>query len=142
MLDNRYKIDLLPHLDCRFARGISKEIRKLKRFIGYAAILALLSAPAFAAKNSGRINLQTPVTVGTTKLPAAEYTVTWSEIGSNAKVTLSHGKTVVTVPAKVVEQKHDTTSIQTNEKGGTSILLGIDLKDVSVEFAPSKGSGE
>ena len=114
----------------------------MKRFIGYAALLALISVPAFAAKNSEKINIGTPVTVGATQLPAAEYTVTWNETGPNAQVTLTRGKSVVTVPAKVVEQKHDNTSVQTDNKGGVSILLGIDLRKVSVEFKSSQSSGE
>jgi hypothetical protein len=115
----------------------------MKRFIGYAAMLALVSAPAFAAKNSENIKIDHPVTVGTTQLPAAEYKVTWNEIGSNAQVTLAHGKSVVTLPAKVVEQKHFTVSLQTDEdKGGASLLLGINLSKVTVEFTSSPSSGQ
>jgi hypothetical protein len=59
----------------------------MKRFVGYAAMLALLSAPAFAAKNSSTVTISEPVTVGTTQLPAAEYHVTWTGTGSSAQVT-------------------------------------------------------
>jgi hypothetical protein len=114
----------------------------LKRFIGYAAMLALVSAPAFAANNSAKITIGSPVTVGTTQLPAADYKVTWDETGPNAKVTLTHGKSVVTLPAKVVEQKHDYVSIRTDNKHGASVLIGIDLSKVSVDFKPASASGE
>jgi hypothetical protein len=114
----------------------------MKKFIGYAAMLALVSAPAFAAKNSENIQIAHPVIVGTTQLPAGEYKVTWTETGSNAQVTLTHGKSVVTLPAKVVEQKHYDTALQTDNKDGASILLGIDLSKVSVEFTPSPSSGQ
>jgi hypothetical protein len=114
----------------------------MKRFIGFAALLALVSVPAFAAKNSENITIGHPVTVGSTQLPAAEYKVTWTETGSNAQVTLTHGKSVVTLPAKVVEQKHNNNSIRTDDKGGASILLGIDLSKVSVDFASSTSSGQ
>ena len=114
----------------------------MKRFIGYAAMLALVSAPVFAAKNSENVTIGHPVTVGTTQLPAAEYRVTWNATGSNAQVTLTHGKSVVTLPAKVVEQKHDAITLLTDDKGEASILLGIDLSKVSVEFTPSRSSGE
>ena len=114
----------------------------MKRFIGYAAMLALVSAPAFAAKNTENITISHPVTVGTTQLPAAEYKVTWTETGSNAQVTLTHGKSVVTVPAKVVEQKHDVRTIRTDNNGGDSVLLGIDLPKVSVEFTSAPSSGQ
>jgi hypothetical protein len=114
----------------------------VKRFIGFAAMLALVSAPAFAAKNSEKINIQHTVTVGTTQLPAAEYKVTWNETSSNAQVTLTNGKTVVTLPAKVVEEKHATSSFRTDNKGGASTLLGFDLRNVTVEFTSSPNSGQ
>jgi hypothetical protein len=114
----------------------------LKRFIGYAAILALVSIPAFAANKSENIVIGHPVMAGTTQLPAATYKVTWSETSSNAQVTLTHGKTVVTLPAKVIEQKHEINTFRTTEKGGATVLLGIDLSKVSVEFTPSPSSGQ
>jgi hypothetical protein len=137
MLDNSYVIEISPHRFEAFQGDF-----KLKRFIGYAALLVLVSAPAFAAKNSAKITLQTPVTVGTTQLPAAEYKMTWNETGSNAQVTLTHGKSVVTLPAKVVEQKHEYNSIRLDNKNGASILLGIDVSNVSVDFKSSSSSGE
>lgn len=114
----------------------------MKRFIGYAAMLALLSAPAFATKNSETITIPHPVTVGTTHLPAAQYKVTWNETGSNAKVTLTHGTTEVTLPAKIIQQKHNMDIIRTDDKSGTILLLGIDLSNVSVEFTSSPSSGQ
>jgi len=119
---------------------------KIKRTLIALSSLALaLSAAepkAFAAKNSEKITILSPVTVGTTQLPAAEYKVTWNETGSNAQVTLKHGKSVVTLPAKVVEQKHDAITLLTDDKGEASILLGIDLSKVSVDFESSPASGE
>jgi uncharacterized protein YdeI (BOF family) len=114
----------------------------MKRFVGYAAVLALVSTPAFAAKNSENITFSQPVTVGTTQLPAAEYKVTWNETGSHAQVTLTHGKSVVTLPAKVVEQKNGQNSVQTNTKDGANILEGINLSKVSVVFTSSPSSGQ
>ena len=114
----------------------------MKRFLGYAAILALVSVPAFAAKNSENVTLSHPVTVGTTQIPAADYKVTWNETGSNAQVTLTHGKSVFTLPAKVVEQKHDIVSVQTDSKDGANVLQGINLSKVSVVFTSSPSSGQ
>src|SRR5215469_3505445 len=113
-----------------------------KRFFGYATLLVLVSAPAFAAKNSETVTLSHPVTVGTTQLPAANYKVTWNETGSNAQVTLTHGTTVVTLPAKVVEQKNDNNSVRIDNKDGASVLLGFFLHKVNVEFTPSPSSGQ
>jgi hypothetical protein len=114
----------------------------MKRFLGYAAILALVSVPAFAAKNSENVTIAHDVTVGTTQLPAAQYKVTWTGTGSNAQVTLAHGKSVVTVPAKVTEQKNGMVSVQTDNKSGTLMLQGINLSNVSVEFTSAPASGQ
>ena len=114
----------------------------MKRLIGYAAILALVFTPAFATNNSENITIPHPVTVGTTQLPAAQYKVTWTETGSNAKVTLTHGTTVVTLPARIVQQKHNANTLRTDNKSGAIMLLGIDLSKVSVEFTSSPSSGQ
>jgi hypothetical protein len=114
----------------------------MKRFVGYAAILALLSAPAFAAKNSDTVSLSQPVTVGTTQLPAADYRVTWTGTGPTVQVTLAHGKSVVTVPAKLVDQKNNETSVLTDTKGGSNVLEGINFSKVSLVFSSSPASGQ
>jgi hypothetical protein len=114
----------------------------LKRFLGYAAMLALLTAPAFAAKNSEKVTISQPVTVGSTKLPAAEYKVTWTGTGSDAQVTLANGKSVVTLPAKVVDQKNNVTSVLTDTKDGVSTLETINLSKVSLVFTSSPSSGQ
>jgi hypothetical protein len=114
----------------------------MKRFAGYAAILALLSVPAFAAKNSSTVNISEPVTVGTTQLPAAQYHVTWTGTGSSAQVTLANDKSTVTVPAKVVDQKNSVNSVLTGNKGGSNVLEGINLNKVTLLFTPSPSSGQ
>ncbi len=57
----------------------------MKRFLGYVLVLGSLVVPAFAAKNSQSLTLTTPVTVGTTQLPAGDYKVTWTGTGSTYK---------------------------------------------------------
>ena len=114
----------------------------MKRFLGYAAVLALLSAPAFAAKNSENITLSEAVTVGTTQLPAADYRVTWTGQGSAVQVTLAHGKSTVTLPAKLVEQKNNISSVLTENKGGSNVLEGINLNKVSLVFSSSPNAGQ
>ena len=114
----------------------------MKRFIVYAAMFALVSAPAFAAKNSENITITHAVSVGTTQIPAAQYKVSWKETGPNSQVTLTNGKSVVTLPAKVVEQKHDISTVRTSNAGGTTVLLGIELGQVSVEFTSTPSSGQ
>lgn len=114
----------------------------MKRFLGYAAVLALVSAPAFAAKNFDTVNISETVTVGTTTLPAAEYRVSWTGTGSSAQVTLAHGKSVVTLPAKLVDQKNDVNSVLTDSKNGANVLEGINLSKVSLVFTSSPNSGQ
>lgn len=114
----------------------------MKRFLGYAAILVLLSAPAFAEKNSSTVRLSEPVTVGTTQLPAADYKVTWTGTGSSAQVTLAHGKSTVTVPAKVVDQKNSVTSVLTSTKSGAAVLQSINLDKVTLVLTSTPDSGQ
>ena len=114
----------------------------MKRFLGYAAVLAMLSVPAFAAKNADTVNISQPVTVGSTQLPAAQYKVTWTGTGSSAQVTLTSGKSTVTVPAKAVEQKNSVNSVLTETKGGSNVLKGINLSKVTLEFSDSASSGQ
>jgi hypothetical protein len=114
----------------------------MKRFVGYAAVLALLSAPAFAAKNSSTVTIPEPVTVGTTQLPAADYHVTWTGTGSAAQVTLASGKSTVTIPAKVVDQKNAVSSVLTSTKGGSTVLESINLNKVTLVFTSSPNSGQ
>ncbi len=44
----------------------------MKRLFGYALMLTLTAAPAFAAKNSQSVNFAQPVKVGTTEIPAGD----------------------------------------------------------------------
>lgn len=114
----------------------------MKRLFAYIAVLALAAAPAFAAKNAEKVNISAPVTVGTTQLPAATYKVTWTATGNNAQVTFDNGKSVVTLPAKLVDQKNQQNSVITQAKGGATILEGINLKTVTLTFTASPSSGQ
>src|ERR1700691_4215159 len=98
----------MPHATGRISTAF-EEIQ-MKRFIGFAWLLVLFSVPAFAARNSQTVNLSENVKVGSTQIPAGNYKVTWTGSGSDAQVTLAQGgKTFVTAPAKVVEEKHNLT---------------------------------
>jgi len=114
----------------------------MQRFIGFAILLVLSSVPALAVKNSQNVSLAETVKVGTTQIPAGDYKVTWTGSGSSAQVTLAHGgKTLVTVPAKVVEEKNNHTGITTNTVGGVNVLESIELNNLSLvlEGAPTSG---
>jgi hypothetical protein len=57
-------------------------------------------------------------------------------------VTLTSSKSAVTVPAKVVEQKNNVTSVLTESKGGSTVLQGINLSKVTLVFSNSPSSGQ
>ena len=107
----------------------------MKRFFGYALILASLSVPAFAAKNSKDVNLTSPATVGSTKLPAGQYKVSWTGTGSTVQVTIAaKGKATVTVPAKAVETKNGQTSMRFTTVNGANELKDIMFDNLTLEL--------
>ncbi len=114
----------------------------MKRLFGCAIMVALLSAPAFAAKNTETLTIAEPVTVGSTQLPAADYKVMWTGLGPNGQVTLVHGATRVTVPAKVTEQKNNGNSILTDNKNGANALEAIYLNKVSLVLTGGPVGGQ
>jgi hypothetical protein len=123
-------------------RGIQRRIH-LKRFFGYALIVASLSLPAFAAKNSQDVTINAPVKVGTTQLPAGNYKVSWTGTGSAVQVTIEQkGKASVTVPAKATEEKNGHVALVTNTVGGTDVLESIQLNNLTLNIAGATGSGE
>ena len=98
----------------------------MKRLSYCALILAILSVPAFAAKNSQSVKFSDTVKVGDTQLPAGDYKVTWEGTGANVKVTLeqkgtSHPATT-TVTAKVTEQKNNHPAYILGSKGSIETL--------------------
>jgi len=120
----------------------------MKRSFGYALIFTLLSVPAFAAKNSQSITFPNAVTVGNTTLPAGDYKLTWTGTAPNVQVTIeqkdaSHPATA-TVPATLIEQKHDRIEFTTNTQSGAAALENIDLKNMSLTFtkAPAPTPGQ
>lgn len=115
----------------------------MKRAFGYALILASLSIPAFAEKNSQSLTINSPVKVGSTELPAGNYKVSWTGTGSAVQVTFAQkGKSPVTVPAKAVEQKNDHVATLTNEVGGVNVLESIQLHNLTLNLAGASASGE
>lgn len=105
----------------------------MKRIFGFVLACTFLSIPAFAANNSQTVSLPSAVQVGSTQLPAGDYKVTWTGTGDSAQVTLAKkGVQTVTVPAKVVAQKHDRTGVTTNSTGDKTILQVILLSKVSL----------
>jgi len=115
----------------------------MKRFFGFALLLALFSVPAFAAKNSDTVRIPSKVTVGTTQIPAGSYKLTWTGSGPDVQLTLARDrKTLVTVPAKVVAEKNDSNSVVTNTESGTEVLRAIHLSKLSLVLSGATVSGQ
>lgn len=115
----------------------------MKRFFGFAIILAMFSVPAFAAKNSDTVSLPNSVKVGSTQLPAGDYKLTWTGTGSNVEMTLAQkGKATVTVPAKVVEAKNGHVGLTTNTVNGVEVLETIQLNKLDLVIVNASASGE
>ncbi len=115
----------------------------MKRFFGFALMLASLSVPALAATNAQTVNFPDAVKVGSTQLPAGDYKVSWTANGSNSQVTIAaKGKTPVTVPAKLVEAKNGHVAVLTNTVGGVEVLESIQLDNLSLLLATGTGAGE
>ncbi len=118
----------------------------MKRLSYCALILALLSAPAFAAKTSQTVNFPDAVTVGSTLLPAGDYKVTWDGTGSNVQVTLEqkgagHPATA-TVTAKVVDQKNGHNGYVVNSKGGVNTVETLQFNKFDVVLSGTTAHGE
>jgi hypothetical protein len=115
----------------------------MKRFFGYALILASLSVPAFGAKNSQNVTLSAPVKVGTTQLAAGDYKVTWTGTGPAVQLTIAQkGKTPVTVPAKVVDVKNGHVAVQLNHVNGVDVLESIQLDNMTLQITGATTTGE
>ncbi len=115
----------------------------MKRLIGYAMLAALVSFPAFAAKNSQSITLPGTVKVGSAQLSAGDCKVTWTGTGDNVQVTFEQrGKAPVTVAAKLVPEKHNSNAVMTNALGGVDLLEAVQLSNFSLFLQPSQVSGQ
>jgi len=107
----------------------------MKRIIGFAIVLGTLCLPAFAAKNSKTVDIGETVMVGSKKLPAGNYKVSWTGTGSNVQVTIAQrGKQTVTVPAKMVAGNNDEVGIVTNKASGSNILQSILLNHLTLNL--------
>jgi hypothetical protein len=114
----------------------------MKRTLGLALMLAIVSIPSFAAKNSDNLTISDKVTVGSTQLPPASYKVTWTGTGSDVQVTISNSKTSVTVPAKLADAKNGNTSILTDSKNGATVVQAIYLNKVTLTLANAPAMGQ
>jgi hypothetical protein len=114
----------------------------MKRFFGFALIVALFSIPAIAAKNSQTMSFAAAVKVGSTQIPAGSYKVSWTGTAPSVQVTIAqNGKTLVTVPAKLTPAKNGHVGMSTNTVGGVDILQSIQLDKFSLVFSGASTAG-
>jgi hypothetical protein len=117
----------------------------MKRLLYTAAILALVSVPAFAAKNSQSVTIPEAVTVGSTVLPAGDYKVTWTGTGSDVQVTLiekdKFSPKPVTVAAKAVDATVSQNGFTVDRQGNVNTLQTLQLGKTTLVFngAPANG---
>jgi hypothetical protein len=113
----------------------------MKKTLLFALVLALVSLPAFAAKNPS-INIPEDVKVGSTFVPAGNYSLTITGTGPEVQVTLNQGKkTIASFSAKEVQEK-GLTGISANDSGKVPTLAGIQLHDVSLVLDDAPRSGQ
>ncbi|HEX8812700.1 MAG TPA: hypothetical protein VF742_11985 [Terracidiphilus sp.] len=118
----------------------------MKRLLFSAAILALVSVPAFAAANSKSVTLPQAVSVGTNQLPAGDYKVTWTGTGSNVQVTLvqkdKYSAPSTTVNAKVVEGSESRTGFTVDRQGNVNVLQTLQLGKTTIVFSGAPANGQ
>lgn len=78
-----------------------------KYFSLVATFTMLLSLSAMAAdKHDGKFTLPEAAQIGSTQLHAGDYKAEWTGTGQDVQVQImQHGKTLATVPGKLVENK-------------------------------------
>ena len=111
-----------------------------------AAMVFFIPALAFAGpKNSANLQLEQTVKVAGTQIAPGQYKLVWEGSGPDVTVSFEQGKkTVVTAPAKLVnnplnEEAIETTTVADN----TTVLRAIDLKNRTIQFedsAPGAGN--
>jgi hypothetical protein len=114
----------------------------MKRLFGYALVLALAAAPAFAAKNSQSVTLAQSVKVGSTEIPAGDIKVSWTGTGDSVQVTLVENGKTITVPAKLIQEKNSHKGYTVSRTNGSDQLEAIQLSNVSLQLENATASGQ
>ena len=111
----------------------------MKRFFVVAVMLALLSAPAFAGKNSQTVTVTTAVKAGSAMLSPGEYDLTWTGSGPETQVTfLQRKKVLVTLPAKLIEENNKNEEFDIDTQGGVEVLKAIRMRSMTLIFSSSE----
>jgi hypothetical protein len=109
----------------------------MKRSLGFAMILTLVSAPAFAGRNSQTVNIPEPMKAGSAQLAAGDYSVTWTGTGPNIQVTFTstqNRKVLATIPAQLVVESNKNEGLNTIVQGSVENLESIRMKNMTLVF--------
>jgi hypothetical protein len=114
----------------------------MKRFFVSIMMVALLSAPAFAGKNSQTVAVTSTVKVGSTTLVPGDYNLTWTGSGPDVQVTFALGKKlIVTLPAKLAEERNKNDGeLDIDSNAGVSVLRAIRTRNMTLLFSDSTAS--
>jgi hypothetical protein len=111
--------------------------------IALVLLLASLSLPAFAAKNSKSLTFASDVKVGSTKIPAGDYKISWTGSDANAQLAITKdGKSIATVPAKLQPANNGSVSLGTRTIDGVKILESIQLDKLNIVLKSATATGE
>lgn len=107
----------------------------MKRSLGFAMMLTLLSAPAFAGRSSQTVNIPEPMKAGNTQLAAGDYNVTWTGTAPNVEVTFTQNhKVLATVPAQLVVESNKNEALGTKVQGTVETLESIHMRNMTLVF--------
>ncbi len=113
----------------------------MKKALLLASTLVLVSTPAFAGNRNPSVNIPEQVEVGSTLIPAGNYSLSITGAGPEVQVALNQGKkTVASFTAKEIQAK-GLSSISAETSGKVPVLQSIQLHDFSLvlEDAPRAG---
>jgi hypothetical protein len=114
----------------------------MKRFLGIALTLVLFAAPAFAGKKPPTVTIPAAVQVGSTQLPAGDYSLTWTGSGSSVQATLAqNGKAVASFSATTVAGKFNQ-GVETHTQGKVEVLDNIQLSNLRLVLGGAPHSGQ
>ena len=117
----------------------------MKRLLTSAAILAALSVPAFAASNSKSVSFPEAISIGSTKLSAGDYKVTWTGTGNNVQVSFAKkdsGAAPAVVTAKAQDEKESHTGFTTSRTKDSNQLQVLQLGKTSLTFGAAEANGQ
>jgi hypothetical protein len=111
------------------------------------AVTIFLAGTAFAGDaHKGSFQLSSPTQVSGTQLPAGEYVAKWDGTGPDVQVNIvKNGKTLATVPAKLVQLNskadQDSAELKSGSDGSRELTtLRFSGKKYALQLSPAAGT--